>query len=396
MAQKYDALIVGGGAAAMVAAITLGRTGKTTALLERLERVGKKILQTGNGRCNVTNKNIGLKNYGSENLPFVKRVLENVPLSETESFFESIGVILAEEKDGKLFPQSFQASSVLDLLRLEINRLGIEEKTNFFVTDIKKSGDTFTVLSESGEEAMAKSVIIATGGMAAPQMGCDGSGYGLLAKMGHTLISPHPALVQLKIKNPYRALKGVKQDGEVTLFIDGKRQKYATGEFLFTDYGISGPPVFNLSIMAAKALDEGRRVTVSVNFLPYKEKNEAAQILIGRKENLPHLWGEDFLNGIVNKRLGKEIMKMSKNISDVIKNTTQFEVEISGTLSYKNAQTTSGGIDTADFNPDTMESYITPGIFAAGEVLDVVGDCGGYNLQWAWSSGILAGRAAGE
>lgn len=394
--QTADIAIVGGGASAMAAAVTAARLGCSVTVLERLDRVCKKLLQTGNGRCNITNKNISIKNFHGKNPAFAMAALKEAGFHETTDFFESIGIVLASEKDGKMFPQSFQASSVLDLLRIEMNRLGVTEVTGFFVQTIKKDGDCFKIISDKGEKAYAKKVIVAAGGMAAPHTGTDGSGYKLLTGFGHTLVKPLPSLVQLKAKNPVRGFKGVKQDGEVTIIVQGKEKRVQTGEVLFTDYGLSGPPVFNVSPIASSAIAMGKDVLIKINFLPRLDKVQAKHLLQERARTLPHLWGEDFLNGILNKRIGRHIMKISRDINDVTAHVTGFEVEVSGTMPFANAQTTSGGIDVAGFDPRTMESLLVPGLYAAGEVLDIDGDCGGYNLQWAWSSGILAGRSAGE
>lgn len=239
--QTFDIAIIGAGASAMAAAITAGRLGRRVALLERLDRVGKKLLQTGNGRCNITNKRISVKNYHGKNPGFAMAVIKEADFAATASFFESIGVILAEEKDGKMFPLGFQASSVLDLLRTELARLNIKEETDFFVKNLENKSNLFIITSDKGQQVYAKKVIVATGGMAAPRYGSDGNGYKLLTRLGHTLIKPVPSLVQLKAKNPIRAFKGVKQEGEVTVLVGGKAQRVQRGEVLFTDYGLSGP-----------------------------------------------------------------------------------------------------------------------------------------------------------
>ena len=389
----YDTAIIGGGASGLCAAIMAARKGKNVLLLERLPRVGKKILSTGNGRCNIANASVLSENYHGKDASFSQNALSLFPVSETISFFASLGLPLLEGENGKLYPKSLQATSVLDLMRLELARLGVSETVDTFITSLKKKGDIFHLKSEDGKTFSAKSVICAFGGKAAPSMGTDGQGYALLTSLGHSLIKPLPSLCQLKTENPMRALKGVKHEGEATIYIDGKEKRTTKGEILFTDYGISGPPIFNLSRFASDGIGKGKKVTVSLNLMPEFSQDGIAEMLRDRRRALPHLEGESFLYGMLPKLLGREILKRAKNDGDIARLLHSLTLSVSGVMPWANAQVTAGGIDTKDVNPKTMESKICPGLYLIGELLDVDGDCGGYNLQWAWSSAFAATEA---
>ncbi len=388
----YDTATVGGGAAGLFSAITAARRGKSVLLCERLPRVGKKILSTGNGRCNISNMHISTERYHGTTPLFAASALSSFPLSATVDFFESIGLTLCEGEDGKLYPQSLQASAVLDLLRAELARLKVSETVDCLVTDLKKNGDCFQLSTADGRRFSAKTVILATGGKAAPAMGTDGNGYALASSFGHMLIKPLPALVQLKTQPPRRALKGVKHLGETTIYIDGKSKRTESGEILFTDYGISGPPIFNLSRIASEGTANRSKVTLTVNLFPGKTEHELFSFLTERRRSLPHLTGENFLCGLLPKQLAKEVLKTAKDDLELAHLLTSFPHTVTGVMPWANAQVTAGGIATKDVNPKTMESRLVSGLYFCGEILDIDGDCGGFNLQWAWSSAYTAGQ----
>jgi len=390
-----DIGIIGGGASAMAASIEAAKKGCSVIVLERLNRVGKKLLSTGNGRCNITNENLDIANFYGNSPLFADFALNKFGLRSTISFFSDIGIEFVTLSDGKMYPKSLQASSVLDLLRIEMSRLGVIEVTDFFVTSIIPQNDHFIIESDLGDKVKCKKVIVAAGGCAAPAFGTDGSAYSLLVKTGHRLVDTYPSLVQLKCKNPLRSLKGVKQDGQASVYVDNKLWGVSGGEILFTEYGISGPPIFNIS-RVSKQIAEGKAFSVSINFFPELTLDDVRFMINKRAQKLPHLYNENFLNGIINKRIGLEIMKRAKNTEQVAKFLCDFRLEISGTMNWANAQVTAGGINTDDFNDETMESKLVPGLYAAGEILDIVGDCGGFNLQWAWSSGRLAAISAAK
>ena len=390
---KYDVLVVGGGASGIMAAVMASRHGASVAIAEKLPRIGKKLLATGNGRCNITNRNISAARYYGDKT-FVKTALMKFGLKETLDFFECIGIPCVELEDGKMYPKSLQATTVLDKLREELKRLGVEIICGFDVSSVKKDDGTFYIKNKSGNELMAKSLIIACGGAAAPEFGTDGSAYKLATMFSHTVSKPFPALVQLKTKYVPKALKGIKQICTAKLLVDGKQVRSETGEVLFTAYGISGPPVFDLSRVASEALEKKKDVSVSLDLAPDTGYLKLKEAVDWRFENLSYVAKENFLNGLLNKRLGLEILRFaetSEEIAGLIKN---YKLDVSGTMGFRNAQVTAGGINTSEIK-DTFASKKTAGLYFTGEILNVDGDCGGFNLQWAWTSGAIAGIAAG-
>lgn len=388
--MKADVAIIGGGASGIFAAIFAARGGAKTVILEKNPRIGKKILSTGNGRCNFTNSNIGVKNYNSD---FVQCALEKFSSKDTVDFFEELGLLSKEEAEGRIYPLSGQATAVLDVLRFELERLGVRILSEFDAVDIDKIGDSFTIKSKKGDVCYAKSVIAAAGGMAAPKTGSDGSGYKLLKKNGHTVSKLVPALVQIKTT---RGIQGVRAYGRVTL----ENGKSAVGEIQFTSSGLSGIPVFGL----AKYARPGQ--SVYLDMLPDYTLDEVVCMLKKR----PAQAMETYLIGVLNKALAQVLLKecnisplsrKSNTLSDgeiriIAEKIKGWKFEISGIMPWDNAQVTSGGIDLTLVNPETMESKIVKNLYIIGELLDIDGDCGGFNLQWAWSSGAVAGGEAAK
>lgn len=402
--STYDIVVIGGGASGMIAAIAAAQTDASlkVAIVERNSRVGKKILTTGNGRCNLTNTDIDISRYHGENPDFARAALSEVGYDATMAMFSSFG-LYPKTEDGKVYPHSLQASSVLDMLRMELKRRSVDVICDFFCTDVTKGKNTFCV-SDGSTNIYAKRVIVCVGGCASPKCGTDGSSYRILQKFGHRLTALYPSLVQLKSDNAsLKAMKGVKSDALVSIFVDNRFIKSDYGEFLFTDYGISGPPVFQLSGIASKAVANGKKVTVKADLMTNIGENELYFLLLARNKDVPV---EDFLVGMINKLCARQLLKsvgvekfntdasvltdkMLKNLAHGIKN---FTLNITGTNGWNMAQVTAGGISTEEFNPSTMQSKLVSGLYAAGELLDIDGDCGGFNLQWAWSSGTVAGE----
>ncbi len=399
--------IIGGGASGMTAAIEAVRTNTNIEIiiLERLDRVGKKILATGNGRCNYSNINACVNNYYGRDKNFVSYALNEFDVNNTVNFFNQLGVFPKEEKNGKLYPFSEQASAVSDALRNELARLNVEIISGFQVVDIKRNKKFFRLEAKDGRVILAERVIIAGGGCASPALGSDGSCFKLLEKMGHKISDTAPALVQFKTDpKEVKSLQGIKFTGNVSLVYRDNIIGEEYGEVLFTDYGISGPPVFQLSAKAAFKTD----LNVFLDFMPEYSPKQVYDILDSRKDSLGHLTMENYFVGLLNKRIGNLIArrsgieKLSYKVCDLknsimwsmASNIKEYVLEIKGTKGFQNAQVTAGGAITDEFNFRTMESNIVKGLYACGEVLDIYGDCGGYNLQWAWSSGRLAGRSA--
>lgn len=396
--------VIGGGASGIFAAISAARNGACVTIYERCDRIGRKILATGNGRCNYTNVNAGLENYHGKNPEFINDIINSFWVMETNSFFKELGMLTKIEENGKAFPYSLQASAVLDVLRYEIDKLSVNVVTEFEVERIIKENGKFLLKSYNGLNAFADKVILSTGGKASPSLGSNGSGYQLAQSFGHKLSKLYPSLVQIKTETELiRSLKGIKLDANVLLQVGNKRSIYF-GEVLFTDYGLSGPAIFNVSRLCAE--DEDASITLDI--LPEIDNEELYEILKSRRTEYRNL--ETFFVGMINKKVGMVIMKYANVLpfsrtSDTISNEEikrlcnalkNFRLKVTGTMSWNNAQVTAGGILTEDVNSSTMESKLCEGLYLTGEILDIDGDCGGYNLQWAWSSGYIAGLNASK
>lgn len=388
--------VIGGGASGLFAAIAAKKFGADVVVYEKEKRVGRKILATGNGRCNMTNLNAGLSDYHGGNVNFMRGVINRFWVSKTLGFFEEIGILWKEEDDGKVYPYSDTASSVLDVLRRKAESAGVEFICEMPVKEIKKSEHGFVV---NDMECFDK-VITATGGKAGSTLGSDGSGYTLLKQFGHKITELRPSLVQIKTDTEFvRKLKGIKVNAKVSL---GETSR--TGEVLFTDYGISGPPVFQLS----SYLNDEKEIYLDI--MPEYDFNSVYGMIFSRCAYLYDVPLENFFVGMLNKRVSQALLKYAgteplsrtastlsekeiKKITSVIK---KLKLNILGTASWNSAQVTKGGADVGEFNPSTLESKLVHGLYACGEVLDIDGDCGGYNLQWAWSSGYIAGESAAK
>ncbi len=401
--------VIGGGASGLIAAIEAKRTNLQldVVVVEKLDRVGKKILATGNGRCNYTNINAQTANYYGMDNSFVTYVLKEFTVDNTVNFFNQLGIFPREDKEGKLYPFSLQASSVLDALRLEVKRLGIEVINNFYVKEIKYNKKLFKLVSKNNDVVLADSVIAAGGGCASPSLGSDGSCFELLKSLGHSVTKIAPALVQLKTDvSQTKVLQGIKIYGNVSVIENGRNITSEYGEILFTDYGVSGPPVFQISAKTAFK----NNLSLSIDFMPEYNHKEIFDILEARKESLSYTTMENYFSGLLNKRLGNiiarrsSIEKLSYRVSDLttqtlwefVSNIKDFKLDVKGTKGFNNAQVTAGGICTDEFDNFTLQSKVVKGLYACGEIMDIYGDCGGYNLQWAWSSGRLAGRSAAK
>ncbi len=403
---QFDVAVIGGGASGIMASIRASSLGFKVALVEANNRVGKKLLLTGDGRCNITNNSVDITNLHSSNKDFPFSPVRDFSNKDTIIFFKKLGIILVTLEDGRVFPITFQASSVLEILRLNLTEKSVNIVTNFKVKDIKKSSSFFQVVSLGGEVIIAKNVILATGGKSFPHTGSDGSGYELAHNLGHRIIEPHPSLVQLKLNFPYlKALSGFRFNGTAEIYVDSSFVKQSSGEILFTNYGVSGTAILNLSRVASTLLKEEKNVTLCVNFLPDLSYQSLIETFNKWIELHPKRSISDALLGVVNKRIIpvllrqvkiEEMNTLSMNVSKesierMARLLNDWKFEVSGTLTFATAQVTAGGVDTTEIDPDTLESKLVRGLYFAGEVLDVDGDSGGYNLQWAWSTGWVAG-----
>ncbi|MDR7857905.1 NAD(P)/FAD-dependent oxidoreductase [Tissierella sp.] len=400
-------IIIGGGAAGMMAALSAKKKGGDVVILERNDRVGKKLLATGNGRCNYTNINLSINNYHGTNSSFAHSSLSELNVEKTIAFFERLGITPAIEDNGKVFPLSFQASSMLDVLRYEIEAEGIELITEAQVAEIKKQKN-FTVILKDKRRFEGDKVIIAAGGMALPSSGSDGNGYSLCKKLGHTITEVFPGLVQLKLESNFlKSLDGVKFLGRAGIYIDNRLVLEDNGDILFTSYGISGPPILQISRTALEYMNNGKNVELRVSIIHTKAKEELTEYLVNRFKNMPNKTLDSGLIGLINKKLiipilkelnidkNKKVLSLSaEEIKGLAEILTSWSFNVIGSQSWGNAQVTAGGVNTNEINSQTMESKLVSGLYIVGELLDIDGDCGGFNLQWAWSSGYVAGTNA--
>ena len=396
--------VIGAGASGMMAALTAAETPENKILLfERQARVGRKLAVTGNGRCNLTNTGAAPENYHGTQPEFAARTLAAFPPAAALDWFAAHGLLTVTEPGGRVYPLSNAANSVVDVLRFALAQPNITLHTGDAVTAVRRQGRSFVVETEGGQFP-AERVIIACGGIAGAKAGGVRDGYTLLQSLGHRRTALHPALVQLTTEPTYpRALKGVRADARVTLTQGRKVLARSAGEVQFTEKGVSGPAIFEIS-RAASCGGEGQ--TVTLDLLREHGAPEFLAFLQTRRKLAPALPCEEVLTGTVHNRVGKMLLRYAdipcaRPLGDVtdselkalVRAAKSFVLPVRGTEGFESAQVTAGGIRTDEFDPATMGSLLVPGLYACGEVLDIDGDCGGYNLQWAWASGRAAGRA---
>ena len=409
--MKYDIAIIGGGASGLTAAISAARAGaKRVAILEKLPRVGKKLLATGNGRCNILNANARPEAYFGDR-EFSRAALNAFSYEQAVRFFASLGLEIRLEENGCAYPASNQAAAVLDCLRFSAMEAGAEEITDFEADSIAPGRDEFTVTAMDGRKIAARRVIVACGGLAAPKLG-GGNGFKrLLAPLGHTFTPCLPALSPLKTDPADVAgLKGLRFNGRIALFVDGREASSETGEILFTESGISGIAAMQLSVFASEALNRRRAIAAQMSLLETDEK-AAYAYLKERARRMPSRLLEEFLTGAVVKRMGQMALKRAgayplsreasslteEEVKRLARELTAWRVNVTGVSGFDAAQVMLGGAKASEeFSSETMESKIVRGLFAAGELFAVTGPCGGYNLTWAWASGLIAGRSAAK
>ncbi|WP_340033852.1 aminoacetone oxidase family FAD-binding enzyme [Paenibacillus sp. FSL E2-0202] len=422
--MHHKLFIIGAGAAGLMAAVTARDMGIDTAILEGNDRIGKKILMTGDGRCNITNEStatgtdeaIALSHkYHSNQAGFPLAVLQQFGIRQTIDFFSLLGLPLTRLKEGLMYPMSLQAAAVLDIFQLALEDRNVPVYLNNKVLDVtvSKNHPRFKIKcqTETEEEVVYTSdyLLLSAGGLAGPNAGKEPPGYTLAERLGHTLIEPLPAIVQLKLQYPnMRALSTIKSQGQAHIIVNGKVICSEQGEIAFTDYGITGPPILQLSRKAAYHLARGEQVTLSVDLMPGRTEEELVEFLERLWETFGHRTVADCLVGIFNKKLVSVLLKetgldqqpelLCQDLSMKTKGKfyrilKRWEFKVTDTNGFTNAQVTAGGIDTSELIEGTLESKLVPGLYLAGEVMDVDGDFGGYNLQWAWSSGYVAAMA---
>lgn len=399
-----EIVIIGGGASGLVSAIIAARKGKKVTILERNNICGKKILVTGNGRCNYFNEDQNIKHYRSNDTELLKEIITKKNQEKVLQFFKEIG-IEPKIKNGYYYPFSNQAVSIQNALLTEIKNLDIEIRNELEVRKIKKQNDKFIIMTDK-ENIEANKIIISTGSKSAPKTGSDGSGYKICKELGHTVIEPLPALVQLKGKEKYfKEWNGIRADVAINLYEDNKEIVKEVGEIQLTDYGISGICVMNLSGRVARGLYTGKDEYVKINFLSNLKINtvqECIGFIDKRNKSMKNRTISELLDGIINYKLLNVLLKNLKNkqwneISakdkeKIVESLVELKVNIIGTNSFDKSQVCSGGISLKEIDVNTMESKLVKDLYITGELLDCDGDCGGYNLTWAWITGIIAGE----
>lgn len=388
----------------MTAALTAARRGHEVTLYERQARVGRKLMATGNGRCNLTNTGAGPSNYHGETPDFVRPALQAFPSEAALAFFRDLGLLAREEWGGRVYPLSNSANSVVDVLRQGLDAAGVELVAGDRVRELRRVGSGYSVTTESGDKRSFDAVVVACGGLAGEKLGGGRDGYELLKALGHTRTALRPALVQITTEPMYpRSLKGIKADCALSVFSRGGLLASSCGELLFTETGVSGPAAFDVSRAVSEAGDA--KMELEIDFLRDYTAAEVLAHLQNRAKTAPELPASELLTGSVHNRLGRMLIKYADieaaaplsalsehELRTVTSACKRFRLPVRGTEGFASAQVTAGGIRTSEFSPDTLESRICPGLYACGEVLDIDGDCGGFNLQWAWSSGHAAGE----
>ena len=397
-------LIVGAGASGMLAALTAARCGHEALLFERQSRVGRKLAATGNGRCNLTNTSASAEHYHGEDPSFVRGALEALTVPDTLALFRGIGLLTREEYGGRVYPLSNSANSVTDTLRFALEAEGVKLISGDRVRSLERTRSGFAVSTESGASVCGDAAIVACGGLAGEKLGGGKDGYELLKSLGHSRTALYPALAQITTAPEYpRSLKGVKADCAMTVYQGRTPLASSSGEALFAETGVSGPAAFDLSRSVSAAGDEPMELQLDL----LRGYTLAAVLghLQSRREAAPDIPAAELFTGALHNRLGRMVVRYAAlepakplaaladaELSRAAASAKCFVLPVRGTEGFANAQVTAGGIKTAEFDPKTLESRLVPGLFACGEVLDIDGDCGGYNLQWAWASGCLAGR----
>lgn len=401
--------IIGGGAAGLMAAITASLSGAAVDLYEQNSKVGKKILASGNGRCNIINANSSSSDYFGQHSHFADYALSQLPFAEFEKFCLSIGLLLETKGDGRAYPLSNEAKSVVLALETYAKERGITFLTDATVMTVEKTDGQFVITAEKSKKAYPK-VLIATGSEAAPQLGGNGDGYAFAKHFGHTIEPTYPSLVQLHIDSDFHhKMAGVKHFSQITLYLDGKPEECIRGDILFTKYGISGFAVLDISQKAAAALMKYQNVDIGINLLPLFERQKLTAQILRLAEAIPSHTATVLLSGIIPSKMVPFVLKTAdvdtsalsgklgnKTIKKIVHTIQNWRFKISDTHGFRHAEVSGGGISTEQIDDRTMESKLVNGLYFAGEVLDIVGRRGGFNFHFAWASGYLAGKELGK
>ena len=401
--------ILGGGASGLMAALFAARAGADVTIYEHNNSVGKKILASGNGRCNIINTTVSMDDYSGIDPSFVEYALKQIPFEAFETFCHSIGLLLECKSDGRCYPLSNEAKAVLIAFKSAVTDAGVKILTEKKVTALTKEKKGFVVHCED-EKSIYDKVLIATGSQAAPQLGSTEDGYRFAHSFGHEIIPQYPSLVQLHLNSKvHHKMAGVKTFAEVTLFVDGRSRSIVRGDILFASYGISGLAILDISQMASYALMKKQRVVVGINLLPHFDAQTLRATLEKLFADVPNRSLETVLSTLLPTKtilhLCEEIaISPSKSVSSLSEKEIQklihliqnWKFEVIETHGFKHAEVSGGGVATAQINNETMESKLINGLYFAGEVLDIVGRRGGYNFNFAWASGMIAGKEMGK
>ncbi len=393
--SKFSVAVIGGGAAGMIAAISAKRSGKSVIICDRMPRLGKKVLTSGNGRCNLLNERLDDSFYNEKSRHLVKSVFSKFGKSDILNFFKEIGLEIYSE-DGRLFPITNQASSVVKVLEMELARLAVPIELNFEAYRISRSGDKFITGSKTIKAIESDKLIMTGGGKSYPALGSDGSCYLLAKNLGHKIVEPVPAAVPLVVKDILcHPLQGQKIFAKVSSIVEGKEISQSYGDLLFTKYGLSGTAILDSSEEVSIALNRFNKkdVSISVDMVPFmKEEDLEKEITKRMQHKIP---AEDLMAGILPNKFGPALKNQLSDpglgAKDIVKMLKNRSFKVIGTRGWNEADFTSGGVDVDEVKESTMESKLTKGLYLAGEILDVCGKSGGYNLAWAWASGYVAG-----
>ena len=404
--------IIGAGAAGIIAAITAKRLNKNLQidLFDANKGIGKKILASGNGRCNISNNQITSKNYLGENPDFTSFALKEFDFKAFEKFCKSIGLLLDIKPSGKVYPLSNEAKSVTNLLELALQELGVNIYLESMITDIEKVEDKFNIKTQDNEYKAYDKVLISNGLGAAPQLNANESGLDFASKFGHSFNPTYPSLVGLKTDNTYNGkLQGVKKECNVSLYVNGNLEQEIFGDVLFTSYGVSGFAILDISQLAVLNLSQYQDVKIAINFFPKINRNDLGDQIQTLFKTIPSQKAVDIITGMVSNKIAPVLLDIckinidtkaadinAKQIKALAYQLNQWKLKITDTQGFGHAEASGGGVRTAEVDNKTYESKLCKGLYFAGEVLDIVGNRGGFNLQFAWASGYLVGKSLGH
>ena len=404
--------IIGAGAAGIIAAITAKRLNKNLHidLFDANKGIGKKILASGNGRCNISNSKVTSKNYIGENPDFTSFALKEFDFKAFEKFCKSVGLLLDIKPSGKVYPLSNEAKSVTNLLELALKELDVNIHLESMITDIEKVEDKFNIKTQDNEYKAYDKVLISNGLGAAPQLNANESGLDFASKFGHSFNPTYPSLVGLKTDNTYNGkLQGVKKECNVSLYVNGNLEQEIFGDVLFTSYGVSGFAILDISQLAVLNLSQYQDVKIAINFFPKINRNDLSDQIQTLFKTIPSQKAVDIITGMVSNKIAPVLLDIckinidtkaadvnAKQIKALAYQLNQWKLKITDTQGFGHAEASGGGVRTAEVDNKTYESKLCKGLYFAGEVLDIVGNRGGFNLQFAWASGYLVGKSLGK